>query len=93
MYPSKDEPKIIVCRKCGYKSDSRGKDEIIKTPSKDKAFKIIEEELDTLPTINVNCPKCDHDEARYFMRQTRAADEPTTRFYICCECGHRWREY
>jgi len=27
------------------------------------------------------------------MIQTRAADEPPTRFYRCTKCGHTWREY
>ncbi|MEM4865380.1 MAG: hypothetical protein QXY09_02690 [Acidilobaceae archaeon] len=25
--------------------------------------------------------------------QTRAADEPPTRFYRCTKCGYTWREY
>jgi DNA-directed RNA polymerase subunit M len=27
------------------------------------------------------------------MRQTRAADEPTTRIYRCAKCSNTWREY
>lgn len=95
MYPSKEDPEILVCRnnKCGYKMKTKLEDRIITTPSKDKELKIIEDELDTLPTAEVICSKCDNDKARWFLRQTRAADEPTTRFYICTKCGHRWREY
>ncbi|MEM0290915.1 MAG: transcription factor S, partial [Thermoplasmata archaeon] len=31
--------------------------------------------------------------AYWMLKQTRAADEPETRFYICTKCGYRWREY
>jgi DNA-directed RNA polymerase, subunit M/Transcription elongation factor TFIIS len=41
----------------------------------------------------VTCPKCGNHEAYYWMIQTRAADEPPTRFYKCVKCGHTWREY
>ncbi len=41
----------------------------------------------------VRCPECGHDEVYAWMQQTRAADEPPTRFYRCARCGHTWREY
>jgi len=47
----------------------------------------------TLPKTKIICPKCKHNEATYYLRQTRAADEPTTRFYQCTDCKNRWREY
>lgn len=49
---------------------------------------------DALPkTKGVKCPECGNDEAHWYTEQTRAADEPATRFYICTECGHKWRDY
>jgi len=45
-----------------------------------------------LPTSTEHCPKCDNDEAYYYMQQIRAADESETRFFICTECEHKWRE-
>ncbi|MCD6114052.1 MAG: transcription factor S, partial [Thermoprotei archaeon] len=39
------------------------------------------------------CPKCGNREAYVWMMQTRAADEPPTRFYRCTKCGYTWREY
>ncbi len=46
-----------------------------------------------LPTAKAHCPGCGHDKAYWWMRQTRSADEPTTRFYRCVKCGKVWREY
>ncbi len=54
---------------------------------------VLDDILDTLPKTHVECPKCAHFEAFWVMRQTRAADEPTTRIYRCVKCSHTWREY
>ncbi|MFQ5553256.1 MAG: transcription factor S, partial [Thermoplasmata archaeon] len=37
--------------------------------------------------------KCGNFEAMWYMRQTRASDEPETRIYRCTRCSHTWREY
>jgi DNA-directed RNA polymerase subunit M len=39
------------------------------------------------------CPECGNDEAYWYLQQTRSADESETRFYICVECDHKWRDY
>jgi len=51
------------------------------------------EKLQTMPTTNVECPKCGNREAYYWFVQTRSADEPTTQFYRCTKCGTTWRYY
>ncbi|MEF8773393.1 MAG: RPA12/RPB9/RPC11 RNA polymerase family protein [Halobacteriales archaeon] len=45
-----------------------------------------------LPTTEANCPNCDNDKAYWYMQQIRAADESETRFFVCTECEHKWRE-
>ena len=47
----------------------------------------------TLPTAKIICEKCKNNEATWVIRQTRAADEPSTRIYQCTKCKHKWREY
>jgi len=55
---------------------------------------VLEGELNVLPTTReCECPKCQHREAYWIIRQTRAADEPETRIYECTKCHTRWREY
>jgi len=51
------------------------------------------DEDESLPTIEEECGECGNDTAHWWMEQTRAADEPKTRFFRCSECGHTWREY
>ena len=45
-----------------------------------------------LPTTDARCPKCGHGEAYWYMQQLRGADESETRFFVCTDCEHRWRE-
>ena len=83
----------LVCRnpECGYEEDPKAR--TIGEKVHESEIKVVEGELDTLPKTRQECPECGHTEAYWFIRQTRAADEPATRFYICAKCNHRWREY
>lgn len=84
----------LVCRKCGAEVDSKGqKAPMIKHKSNDKEMAVMGELSGTLPTDDVECPKCGHNKAYWVLRQTRAADEPETRIFRCVKCGHSWREY
>jgi len=46
-----------------------------------------------LPIVNEDCPECGHDKAYFWTKQTRASDEPETKFYRCVKCRKTWREY
>jgi hypothetical protein len=37
------------------------------------------------------CGKCKSYKTEYNEKQTRSADEPTTKFCYCHNCGNRWR--
>ena len=93
LIPHKTKDKLIVKCKCGYKTET---DEVIITEKieKKKDIEIIDEEQEkTHPIIDIECPKCGHDKAEFWTRQTRSADEAETRFFKCVKCGHTWREY
>ncbi|TFL06668.1 hypothetical protein BDV98DRAFT_160501 [Pterulicium gracile] len=49
-------------------------------------------DLDHMPTAQVDCEKCGHGVANYMQLQIRSADEPMTTFYRCAKCGHVRRE-
>ncbi|MCE4624164.1 MAG: transcription factor S [Caldisphaeraceae archaeon] len=105
MKPKRINGKLyMVCPKCGYKveadpkkvSSSLKMKETIQHTPKDKTIVVDAEALP--PTAQVLkgvaiCPKCGNDEVIVWMVQTRAADEPPTRFYRCTKCGYTWREY
>ena len=88
------ETGLKECRRpnCGH-TEGKGKAKVTSREREDKEMVVTESIEGTLPTTKIICGKCKHNEATFYLRQTRAADEPTTRFYQCTKCKHRWREY
>lgn len=37
------------------------------------------------------CPKCHSWYSEYTTAQTRSSDEPSTLFFFCVDCEHRWK--
>jgi len=86
----------LKCRRCGYIRRIDASDQMQRTTGMSgKEIVIVEEEeqIHTLPTIAIRCPKCDNNTAFWWLRQLRAADESEVRFFRCTECGHTWRQY
>ena len=85
------------CQKCGYERDITSKDarvaRVVNRDERPGETLILDDVISTLPRTRADCPKCGNGEAFWVMRQTRAADEPTTRIYRCTKCAHTWREY
>jgi len=93
--PKKENGKKSLSCSCGYKTNKLElailKETITK---KDKDVEVIEKgELEILPITQTECPKCGNREARFWLVQTRAGDEPETKFLKCTKCGHTWRDY
>ncbi len=90
----KGERVITKCPKCSYETEKP-----VKTVSKVKRDKekivVIgkqAQKIRTMPTTKVECPRCGHGEAFYWIVQTRGADESSTQFFRCRSCGVTWRE-
>ncbi len=87
---------VLRCVKCGYEEEANGASLTVKTTVEraPTATPIaIADSTQQLPKTRAICPKCGNEEAYYWIQQTRAADEPPTRFYKCTRCGFTWREY
>ncbi|HET6403784.1 MAG TPA: transcription factor S [Candidatus Thermoplasmatota archaeon] len=89
---------VLTCPKCGYQKKQVAGQNVVKTKSVDDISKSVmadaTQKMDLLPTTDeYACEKCGNTKAYYFMRQTRSADEATTRFLECTKCGYKWREY
>jgi len=85
-----------VCGSCGF---TRLRDEVKEAAmvttegqTESEIVDISDAEDQGLPTTGASCPECDNDRAHWYMQQIRAADESETRFFICTECEHKWRE-
>jgi DNA-directed RNA polymerase subunit M len=87
---------ILQCR-CGY-SKKIGKEEkekytLEEKPKEPKEIPVIEGEIQQMPITKADCRRCGNTEAYYWMVQTRAGDEPATKFLRCTKCKYTWREY
>ncbi|HDR53208.1 MAG TPA: transcription factor S [archaeon] len=97
MLPEKNQDKVVwICRKCGRKE--KGDNTNVLITSKEKVHRVaipvvdIEKEKDKLSMIDLECHKCKNVGVMWWLQQTRAGDEPATRFYKCIKCGFTWRE-
>ena len=78
------EPKVVIHIGVNAKSSQEAR----------KKVEVIEEgELEILPKTKARCDKCGHNMAYFWLVQTRAGDEPETKFLKCEKCGHTWRDY
>ncbi|WP_323675048.1 transcription factor S [Halorubellus sp. PRR65] len=85
-----------VCGSCGHEQgrDEAKEAEMVTTEGQEvsEVIDISGAEERGLPQMTAHCPKCDNDRAYYYTQQIRSADESETRFFICTECEHKWRE-
>jgi DNA-directed RNA polymerase subunit M len=85
-----------ICASCGYETprDEGAEAEMTTTQDQEETevVDMSEAEEQARPTTDARCPDCGNEEAYWYMQQIRAADESETRFFVCTECDHRWRE-
>ncbi len=96
LVPKKDGKKTIFRCSCGYVQKEKPEEPISlkeELKTEEKKMAVVENEDENLPLADAECPKCGHKKAYYWMIQTRAGDEPETRFFKCEKCKNVWREY
>jgi transcription factor S len=87
------DKRILACS-CGYTPKNAGSFKISeKLETAQKVEVVDRDDYETLPKMAADCPKCGHHTAFYWLVQTRAGDEPETKFLKCEKCKHTWRDY
>lgn len=90
------ERTMLICRApfCQYRAELKQTQyqEAELDPLDVKSFVTNGDALEMKKVTTVECEKCHNDKAFYTEIQIRSADEPTTVFYECTNCGHKWRE-
>jgi DNA-directed RNA polymerase subunit M len=92
-------PKIVKDKKvaecsCGYKdSEAENLGNIKQKIKASDDIAVVDKEIDILPECDEECPKCGNNKASFWTIQTRASDEPETKFLKCKQCKHTWRDY
>ena len=94
LLPKKDGNKRILACSCGYKNKDSSQVTIKEEKlERQKDIEVIDKKHETLPVMDADCPKCGHKKAYFWLMQTRASDEPETKFLKCVSCNHTWRDY
>ncbi len=95
MKPAEIKGKKVMACSCGYSDDDCKSAKLVESSGRCKEIPVVDsdEELDTLPTTKAQCPKCGNETCYYWLVQTRAADEPETKFLKCTKCKHTFRDY
>lgn len=90
----KDKDKTFLGCSCGYvlKSGNVEVKEEVKQKVEDN-MDVVDANDETLPETDADCEKCGNNKAYFWLIQTRAGDEPETKFLKCTKCGHTWRDY
>ena len=93
--PKKEGNKrVMVCPRGDYKDGDAAKAEITEHMQRGSTeVDVVEKEEVPYPKVEAECGKCGHKEAYFWMVQTRAGDEPETKFMRCTKCNHTWRDY
>ena len=91
LIPRQEKDKITMACNCGY-SDAKGKVHVKDQLRKKKDIEAVEE-IEVYPVVDATCPKCSHPRAYFWEIQTRASDEPATKFMKCEKCKTIWRDY
>lgn len=94
MMPKHDKGKHVLACSCGYKAEA-GNVKISESVKKGEQREVaaVEKEIEVHPRTEAECPKCKNGEAFTWEVQTRAGDEPPTKFLKCTKCEHTWRDY
>lgn len=92
LKPKLEKNKRVLGCSCGYTSSGSVPSEIKEKVQATKDIEVIEE-VETKPLVEAVCKKCGHKKAYFWSLQTRAGDEPETRFFKCEKCRYTWREY
>jgi DNA-directed RNA polymerase subunit M len=93
LLPKKENNRKVMHCKCGYNSKQVETAVLSEKMREKESISVVEKELEPHPLTQAKCPKCPHRKAYFWTVQTRASDEPETKFLKCEKCEHVWRDY
>jgi len=94
VLPKKEGKNNVIRCACGYTNAEAETIEIKEeVKRKDVILEPASDNDEMLPITEAECPKCKNKKAYFWLVQTRAGDEPETKFLKCTKCKHTWRDY
>lgn len=93
LFPKTVKGKKIIKCSCGYTDKKLDIPKITETTRQKEEVAVVDKEVEPYPLADAECPKCKHGKAYFWTVQTRASDEPETKFFKCEKCKYVWRDY
>jgi transcription factor S len=93
LFPKKEKGKKMLRCSCGYTNKNADVPQVKEAVIQNENIPIVDKEIEPNPLTDADCPRCGHKKAYYWTVQTRAGDEPETKFFKCEKCKHTWRDY
>ena len=93
LLPRKEKNGTVLSCSCGFSQKNKEKIELKEKMDKKQEIEAVDEDYEVHPLTEAECPKCGHNKAYFWEVQTRASDEPATKFMKCQKCKHIWRDY
>jgi DNA-directed RNA polymerase subunit M len=95
LVPKKASGKYAYDCSCGYNAPVDGSEQVKEEVKPKKEIEVVDEQntIEANPLVDIECPKCAHPKAFFWLEQTRSGDEAETKFYKCEKCKHIWRDY
>jgi len=93
LFPKNEKGKKVFKCSCGYSDKKMEAPKLTEKVTNEDEIPVVDTEVETLPLTEAECPKCGHDKAYFWTMQTRASDEPETKFFKCEKCKNIWRDY
>ena len=85
---------LLSCISCDYSQEAK-RVKIKEAPDEPATtIKVVEKKtgkLRSLPTTKITCPKCRHNFAYFWDKQTSSLEQASTQFFRCVSCSHTWR--
>ena len=96
---ARNNPNILACSRCGYeKAEKESSPSLtVRGQTLKEGIVVIDQDvagLRVLPTVNVECPKCDSKRAHYWTIDIGDEEEAMIEVQVfrCTGCRHTWRE-
>lgn len=89
----------MKCRSCGEYQEAEAEDMKVTEEKEEDPMDRLNvneagDEETSRPTTERECKACgEKTEQEWWMKQTRASDEPPTRFYRCTQCDNVFKSY
>ena len=93
LFPKTEKGKKAFRCSCGYSDKNMEAPQFKEEISSKEEIAVVDKEIEPYPLTDAECPKCGHKRAYYWTVQTRASDEPETKFFKCEKCKKNWRDY